>query len=416
MGRRAKRALGDRRKWLTDLAHTVRAAYPEQPIDRPRELAGFIEACEVFSSALANRDRPLRVHVWMAVPTEMVAPRWPVHVVDDLADLAVWLGVTQDRLAWFADRRSLERTVTDERLRHYSRRWIPKADGSARLLEAPKTEMKDLQRQILRGILDRIPVHEAAHGFRSGRSVLTAAAPHRAREVVIRVDLETFFTTVGPSRMYGLFRLAGYPEPVAHALTGLCTTATPPAVLRDCPSARPGGVEQRRRMLHTLRAPHLPQGSPTSPALANLIAYGLDRRIAGLAVKLGATYTRYADDLILSGPIELGRRSASVVDLVRTIARDEGFRIHESKTRVRTAAQRQTVTGLVVNQHLNVARAEYDRLRAVLHDAATNGPDAANRDGHHAFRSHLEGRVAWVGAANDARAAKLQRALDDIRW
>jgi retron-type reverse transcriptase len=169
-------------------------------------------------------------------------------------------------------------------------------------------------------------------------------------------------------------------------------------------------------MLHTLRAPHLPQGSPTSPALANLIAYGLDRRVAGLAAKLGATYTRYADDLILSGPIELGRRSASVVDVVRTIAKDEGFRIHESKTRVRTAAQRQIVTGLVVNQHLNVARADYDRLRAVLHDAATNGPDAANRDGHPAFRSHLEGRVAWVGASNHARAAKLQRALDDIRW
>jgi retron-type reverse transcriptase len=352
----------------------------------------------------------------MVAPTEMVAPRWPVRVVDDLAELARWLGVTQDRLDWFADRRSLERTVTDERLRHYSRRWIPKADGSARLLEAPKTEMKDLQRQILRSILDRIPAHDAAHGFRPGRSVLTAAAPHRAQEVVIRVDLQTFFTTVGVARVYGLFRLAGYPEPVAHALAALCTTVTPPAVLRAAPVAAPSGIEKRRRMLRALRAPHLPQGSPTSPALANLIAYGLDRRMAGLAATLGATYTRYADDLVLSGSLGLGRRASSVVDLVRAIAEDEGFRIHEGKTRVRTSAQRQLVTGLVVNERLNVTRTEYDRLRATLHDAAVNGPHAANRDSHHAFREHLEGRVGWAGAGNDARATKLRRALGQIEW
>jgi retron-type reverse transcriptase len=416
MGRRAKRALGDRRKWLTDLAHVVHAGYPERPADRPRELAGFIEACELFSTALVDRRRPLRVHVWMAAPTEMVTPRWPVHPVDDLAELSTWLGVTQDRLAWIADRRSLERSVTDERLRHYSRRWLRKADGSARLLEAPKTETKDLQRQILRAILDRIPAHEAAHGFRSGRSVLTAAAPHRGQQVVIRIDLETFFTTVTAGRVYGLFRLAGYPEPVAHALTGLCTTVTPTAVLRDAPDAPPHWVAKRRRMLQALREPHLPQGSPTSPALANLVAYGLDRRLSGLAAKLGATYTRYADDLIFSGPEGIGRRAGSIVERVRTIAEDEGFRVHDGKTRVRTAAQRQLVTGLVVNERLNVTRAEYDRLRAVLHDAARHGPDAANREGHPAFEEHLRGRVGWVGGANDARAAKLRHALDQIDW
>ena len=262
----------------------------------------------------------------------MVAPRWPVHAVNDLSELATWLGVTQERLAWFADRRSLERSVTDERLRHYLRRWLRKADGSARLLEAPKTETKDLQRRILRAILDRIPAHGAAHGFCHGRSIVTAAEPHRGQEVVIRIDLETFFTTVSAGRVYGLFRLAGYPEPVAHTLTGLCTTITPTAVLRDAPTAPPYGVDKRRRMLQALREPHLPQGSPTSPALANLIAYGLDRRLSGLAAKLDATYTRYADDLIFSGPHDLGRRSESVVALVRTIAADEGFRVHEGES------------------------------------------------------------------------------------
>lgn len=231
MASRGKRALADRRSWLLALAHVVRAGFPERPADRPRELARFIAACDVFLDALRDPERPLRVHVWMAAPTEMGPTRWPVPAIPDLAVLATWLGVTPGHLAWFADRRSMERTATDERLRHYHRRWLRKTDGSARLLEAPKKELKDLQRQVLHHILDRIPGHDAAHGFRPGRSVRTGAAQHRGRAVVVRLDLESFFTSVSAGRVYGIFRLAGYPEPVAHSLAALCTTVTPPDVL-----------------------------------------------------------------------------------------------------------------------------------------------------------------------------------------
>ena len=110
------------------------------------------------------------------------------------------------------------------------------------------------------------------------------------------------------------------------------------------------------------------------------------------------------------------KASRSIVQLIEQIAIDEGFRVHELKTRVFTAAQRQMVTGLVVNERSNVARPDYDRLRAILHDAAMTGPDRANRDAHPDFRSHLQGRIAWVGADNEARAAKLQRAFAAIDW
>jgi hypothetical protein len=416
MGRRGKRALADRRRWPTDLAEIVVRAYADRPADRPRELATFIAACEPFRRAMRDRVRPVRVHTWMAAPTEMGRRRWPVPAIDDLAALAAWLGVTPDRLAWFADCRSLERTAADERLRHYHRHWLRKPDSSARLLEAPKRELKDLQRQVLHHILDHIPAHEAAHGFRPGRSALTAARRHAGHAAVLCLDLESFFTSVTAGRVHGIFRLAGYPEPVAHTLAGLCTTVTPPAVLRAAPPA-PGdaAVERRRRLLAYLATPHLAQGAPTSPALANLSAYALDRRLAGLARRLGATYTRYADDLVLSG--ELGRRAGERVGaLVAEIASDEGFRVHEGKSRRLAAAQRQTVLGLVVNTHPNVARAEYDRLRAVLHDAARHGPAAADREGHADFRAHLEGRISWVTAANPARGPKLRAALDAIDW
>jgi hypothetical protein len=234
---------------------------------------------------------------------------------------------------------------------------------------------------------------------------------------VARFDLESFFTSVTAGRVYGIFRRAGYPEPVAHTLAALCTTTTPLPVRQAAPPpAGPFLVQPRRRLLHRLAEPHLAQGSPTSPALANLSAYALDRRLDGLAARLGATYTRYADDLTFSGPRRLVRVAPGLVRLVRTIATDEGFCLHEGKTRIQTGAQRQTVTGVVVNRHLNVARPDYDRLRAVLHDAARSGPHAANRAGHPDFRAHLLGRIDWVVSVNPARAEKLHHAFAAIDW
>lgn len=358
MARRGRRALRDRRRWLDDLARTVRAGYPDRPADRPRELARFIAACPSFRAAAHDPRRPLRVHVWTVAPVEMGRSPWPVPAIPDLAALAAWLGLTQGHLAWFADCRSLERGVEDERLRHYRRRWVRKSDGSLRLLEAPKPPLKDLQRRVLHGILDHIPPHDATHGFRLGRSVHTGAARHHGREVVVRIDLESFFTSIVAGRVFGTFRLAGYPEPVAHTLAGLCTTVTPHSVVLAAPPTGASHTDRRRRLLHAVRTPHLAQGSPTSPALANLCAFGLDRRLTGLAAELGAAYTRYADDLVLSGDRHLACPSASrsVVRLVTRIAREEGFRVHQDKTRVRTAAQRQCVTGLVVNERANVPR------------------------------------------------------------
>lgn len=138
---------------------------------------------------------------------------------------------------WFADRRSLERTAADERLRHYRRQWVTEPDGSTRLLEAPKKELENLQRQVLHSVLDRIPAHDAAHGYRPGRSVRTCVAPHRGQAVVMRLDLESFFSSIDVGKVYGIFRRTGYPDPVAHALGALCASVTPTAVLRGAPPA-----------------------------------------------------------------------------------------------------------------------------------------------------------------------------------
>jgi RNA-directed DNA polymerase len=178
-------------------------------------------------------------------------------------------------------------------------------------------------------------------------------------------------------------------------------------VLRTAPTT----LTHRAYRLAMLRSAHLPQGAPTSPALANLCAFRLDRRLQGLAVSFDVTYARYADDLAFSGQLSAAR-SRALIGQVDEIAADEGFRVHPAKLRVRGRSDRQMLAGLVVNQHPAVPRDEYDRLRAILHDAATHGLDSANRDGHPNFAGYLAGRVGWVGHRHPNRAAKLANLLE----
>ena len=391
--------LADTPRWLEALVTTLRRAYPEAPRDRPRELARFIGDLDLFRDNVHRR--PARIRRRPVRPTATVAARWPGPVLDDLAQLARWLDLSDDHLDWFADRRGLNRHAPDERLRHYRYRW-----RSARLIEAPKPRLRALQRRVLDDLLGPVPVHAEVHGFVPGRGPHTFAAVHAGQRTVIRVDLTSFFASVAAPRVYGLLRTAGYPEPVAHALAALCTTRTPAGVLRSAPST----MVDRSYRLALLRSPHLPQGAPTSPALANLCAYRLDRRLAGLARAYGAAYGRYADDLAFSGDLGPGR-AESLVGRVEAIVADEGFRVHPAKTRIRGQGDRQSLAGLVVNEAPAVPRPEYDRLRAVLHDAARNGLDAANRELRPDFAGYLTGRVAWVGHRHPARRGKLDALL-----
>ncbi|MEV4539126.1 reverse transcriptase family protein [Asanoa sp. NPDC049518] len=395
--------LGVRRRWLVPVADAVVAAYPRRPSDRPRELAAFVASLEPLREAVRRAATPIVIRSRPVVGTRMVAHRWSTPVVDDLGRLATALGLTVETLDWYADRRGMNRRATDQRLAHYRSRWV-----GPRLVEAPKPRLRALQRRLLTEVLGRIPVHPAAHGFVPGRSASTFAGAHSGRSVVVRVDLVAFFATIAAGRVYGMLRTAGYPEPVAHALTGLCTIRTPASVLRLAPR----DLVDRPARLAALRAGHLPQGAPTSPALANLCAFRLDRRLAGLADAFGLEYGRYADDLAFSGDLP---RPADLLAAVASVARDEGFRVHPTKTRVRGRGDRQVLAGLVVNERPLAPRTEYDRLRAILHNAARTGLDAANRTGHPAFAEYLTGRIAWVGQGSPHRAAKLAALLDAAR-
>jgi RNA-directed DNA polymerase len=411
---RAVAVVGARRRWIRPLIRQVLAAYPRAPHDRPRELAEFITGRGPLGPPPRHGQRPrdtgLRIQ---PAPTRMADRRpWAVPALDGEQDLADLIGVSIDELTWFADPKGMQRRTRPGPLHHYRYSWREGRSGRARLLEAPRPRLRGIQRILLDEILALIPVHPAVHGFVPGRSAVTAARAHVGAAVVISLDLASFFAGLTAPRVYGVFRAAGYPQSVAHQLTGLCTNRTPVAVL----AVRPGADFWMRR---GLAAAHLPQGAPTSPALANLIVMRLDRRLSGYAAGCGATYTRYADDLVFSLPP--GHRAATLrperlIAGVSRLVEAENVRIQPDKTRVRRPHQRQSVTGIVVNDRVNLSRDRYDQLKAILHNAVRDGPESQNRDGHRDFRAHLLGRIAWVEQLNPARAQRLRQSFDQISW
>jgi hypothetical protein len=161
---------------------------------------------------------------------------------------------------------------------------------------------------------------------------------------------------------------------------------------------------------------HLPQGAPTSPALANLFAYRVDCRLSGLAQAVGVTYTRYADDLAFSGGEALDRRVERFATHVATILMEEGFTVHHRKTRIMRQGVRQYLAGLVANERVNVVRADFDRLKATLTNCVRLGPESQNREAHPRFRAHLEGRVGFVEMVNPEKGRRLRAILDQIEW
>ncbi|MEQ9323645.1 MAG: reverse transcriptase family protein [Polyangiaceae bacterium] len=328
--------------------------------------------------------------------------------VDGIAELAASLRVSEPELLWLADPKGMLRSAKRPRLHHYHRGWVPKRSGGYRLIERPKPRLKAIQRRLLSELFHAMPVHEAAHGFVRGRSAVTHAANHCGRAVVVRVDLEDFFTSITHARVLRRCEAFSQARGVARVLAGLCTTSLPPAELGTAP--RPASTEElpafQRHRERVLRR-HLPQGAPTSPWLANVCAFGLDQRLQRLGEAIGARYSRYADDLVFSGDGSVSRRADRLVPVIAAIAIDSGFVVNFRKTRVMRRGDRQEVAGIVVNEHPNVRRRDYERLEAILTNCASRGFAEENRRGHPDFRAHLRGKIAWIASVSPRRGDKL---------
>ncbi|CAN5209504.1 hypothetical protein BH09SUM1_BH09SUM1_07870 [soil metagenome] len=323
----------------------------------------------------------------------------------DQAEISSWLGVRPTHLVWLAE--MYGDGWTEKEFKHYVAWLVPKRSGGVRLITAPKPYLRAVQRRILAEILSRATIEANAHGFAKGRSTLTNAKPHAGRGVVVKLDLENFFPTITFRRARGVFGTFGYSEEVSTVLARLCTISVQDAVAVYILAGKKyrGDAPPSRT---------LPQGAPTSPALSNLVCKRMDTRLAGLAAKFGAVYTRYADDMTFSGDEKFAAQLGNFFEFVRKIISQEGFTINWAKRRIMRKGSRQNVTGIVVNNRPTLARSERKLLRATLHRWKTTGnfdapADVANK------KEWLRGKLSYLSMVDPKSAGPLFAMHDSLR-
>lgn len=399
-------------KILRRLARKLVARFGRGRRPRLREVCRFLLAQSAFHRAFRGVASDFPEEPPVMRPAAGAPQGWNLPPLPTVADLAGWLQLSLAEVSSLAARWRGDDAACP-RSRHYHYRWIPRRGRLPRLVEAPKPRLKWVQRRILIGILDHIPAHAAAHGFRTGRSIVTFTAPHAGRPCVLRMDVHDFFPSLRRARVLRVFLTAGYPESVAGLLADLCTTITPAAVRISMPGATP---ELAWPIRQKLRARHLPQGAPTSPALANLCAFGLDARLSGLARRFGAEYTRYADDLLFSGGGDFARSARRCEVQARAILLEGGLAAAHRKTKIMRASSSQRAAGLVLNVRPGLPRRERDQLKAILTNCLRHGPASQNRAAHPNFRAHLEGRISHALATHPDSATKLRKLFESIDW
>jgi RNA-directed DNA polymerase len=351
----------------------------------PARTPGRFEEGEIrrlCSPTMRTRNSVLRDLV--ADEAQLARHGLPLWRTED--DVAKALGIPLKQLRFFAIHR--EAALQS----HYVTFTIPKRSGMPRMIVAPKRRLKQLQRRLLDLLIRKLPVSEHAHGFQRGRSIVTSAAPHVGRAVVLTMDLKDFFPSVTFARIRGLLVALGYGYRVATTLAVLTTEA----------ERQPSMIKETTYLVATGQR-YCVQGAPTSPGLCNAIALRLDRRLSGLAAKLGFSYTRYADDLTFSGD-DAGCLPA-LKRLAKRIIEEEGFRLNEAKTRIMRRGCRQSVVGVTVNDVAGLSRQERRRLRAMIHQ--TN-KESANP----AVLARIRGKLAFLAMLNTRQAASMRKTLD----
>lgn len=298
-------------------------------------------------------------------------------VIFDPVHLSRLLGLNEQLFPFvFSDQSAFYRTLS-----------IPKKSGGERELAIPSARLKQIQRWILDTILNYIPVSPHATGFSPGCSIVKNATAHLGNECIISIDIKDFFPSIHMEDVFRIFYYYGYTKELSFAFARLCCF---------CNS--------------------LPQGSPASPAISNIRCLKLDKRISALCQKQGAVYTRYADDITISG----SKCVRDIMPTVYSIIEQEGFIRNERKDHTAFPHQRQSVTGLTVNSgQVRVPKKYKRQLKQEIYYCQKYGPWNHQKyigDSHAFFREHLYGKALFVLMVEPDLGRTLLDELDKINW
>lgn len=280
---------------------------------------------------------------------------------------------------------------------------IKKSDKKKlRWIDAPLGRLKELQYNILYNMIYKFAPHDAAVGFRTDQSVKTGAERHLGNKVILTMDISNFFNSIK------------YPQ-VVRLFAGLSIRITDPEKKLDFNKVEWNGEIPPGRNYFGVAAlmcykNQLPQGAPTSPAIANLYAMGLDAQLNKLAKQRGMVYTRYADDMTLSHPdkgYNIGQHVQDVIDVCQCYR----LRVNHKKTRILRPHRRMLVTGVVINDKLAVPKYKWRNMRARLHNLVKENKSLSA----HEYQK-IRGYCEWIRHLNPKRGDQLLETLSKIPW
>lgn len=269
----------------------------------------------------------------------------------------------------------------------YHKISIPKKSGGERVLSVPAEKLKMVQRWILDNILYRVNCKDNVTGFIPNKSIVDNAKKHINKPCVIGIDIENFFPTIHFGRVKALFKYLGYNTHLSIVFANLCTYNK-----------------------------KLPQGAPTSPYIANLICNKMDSRINSLCIKHKAIYTRYADDITISGDCNINK----LIPIINSIIKDEGFNANKKKERVLYQYHSQKVTGITVNKKLSAPKKTERYLRQNIyyikkfglkdHLIRTKNYNKSN------YKQHLYGIAYFIKMIDKEKGKLYLKELSEIEW
>ncbi len=292
---------------------------------------------------------------------------------------------------------------------------IKKKSGGDRIINAPVNGLKSILKAFNLILLCIFEPHKAATGFVLGKSIVDNAKVHIGQNYVYNIDIKDFFHSFDRNRvkmgfMYPPFNLRDEREPLAFLLSSLVT-----------------------HPINKIEKNVLPQGSPASPTITNILSKFLDHRLNGLANRFGLKYSRYADDITFSSPHSIFKNEEFLKELHRIIEDDQKLVINLDKTRLQKAGYQQEVTGLIVNEKANVKKRYIKQIRMWLYYWEKYGYAKAQRifkrdyivdkghvkKGEPSLINVLDGKLEFlkmVKGHNDSTYLKLRGRFDKLSW
>jgi len=270
--------------------------------------------------------------------------------------------------------------------------YINKKNKEKREILAPSYKLKVIQKWILVNILSQLEIHPSCHGFVVNKSIKTNAAVHLNQTIILSIDIKNFFDSITYKDVNDIFSRIEYFDEVTDILSELCT-------YKD----------------------KLPQGAPTSPYLSNLFLYDFDTEVFNFCSEKNLNYSRYADDITISGN---DMNIEYMLTFLTKKLKKYHMEINENKTRYAYNWQRQSVTGVLVNDRLNISKKYRNDLRQEIYYLNKFGVDSHLQKKYELsdkfvvtnYKNHIYGKVYFLKIFDDLLASKYLQILNDIEW